>query len=164
MFSGKPPSPFDSAAFSKALLAERRVAPRFGVIKSAKLLVGEGYAQGVYDCLVLDESDTGALVDLGTVVNLHEEMVLQVAGGAQRRARRCWAVGSKAGLEFFGAPLRSSEVARGMQEVARLIESKGLAAGMIALRGLAFFDEPALREAALQAEAACAKLSDLLKG
>ncbi len=50
---------------AQAALAERRHASRVPVIKSAKVIAGEQGAQIVYDCLVLDESPSGVLIDSG---------------------------------------------------------------------------------------------------
>ncbi len=66
---------------TQSILAERRNASRIPVIKSAKLLVGEGFSQGVYNCLVLDESSGGVLVDLGAVFTIPEEMIVHLTGG-----------------------------------------------------------------------------------
>src|ERR1700731_5261168 len=82
-------------------LAERRNALRMPVIKSAKISVGLGGAQGVYNCLVLDESQSGVLVDLGTMVNLPDEVTLHMNSGATYLARRCWSAGTKSGLSFI---------------------------------------------------------------
>lgn len=60
MLSGKfQPPVFKAGETTQSMLAERRNVTRIPVIKSAKLVVGEGYSQGVYNCLVLDESPGG---------------------------------------------------------------------------------------------------------
>ena len=148
---------------TQSILAERRNASRIPVIKSAKLLVGEGFSQGVYNCLVLDESLGGVLVDLGAVFTIPEEMIVHLTGGAMRRARRCWAVGTKVGLEYIGEQLVSDEAVQQMGEIAKLIGTQGLPAGIAAMRARQFFNHGDLREAAEEAEAAYYKLEALLR-
>ncbi len=164
MLSGKFQSPvFKTGEATQSMLAERRNATRIPVIKSAKLVVGDGYSQGVYNCLVLDELTSGVLVDLGAVFSLPDEVILHTMGGATRRAKRCWAVGSKVGLEFIGDQLVSVETTQEMVAVAKLIRAQGLPAGIAALRAQHFFGQKELREAAEEAEAAYYKLEAMLR-
>lgn len=146
-----------------SILADRRHAYRIPVIKSAKLIVGEGYSQGVYNCLILDESASGALIDLGAVFSLSEEFILHLIGGATRRARRCWAVGTKVGVEYVGEQLVSEEATEQMAAIAKLIGAQGLPAGIAALRSHRFFNHGELREAAEDAEAAYYRLEAILR-
>jgi hypothetical protein len=156
------PNSFDLETSARALLAERRGDARVPVVRSAKLVAGEGFHEGVYNCLVLDESAGGALVDLGAVFLLPEEAELHLAGGAVRRVRRCWTAGSKVGLEFIGEPLVSAEAKREMASIAGLIRERGLPAGLAALRARNFFGMAPLRAAAEAAEAAYGQLTALL--
>ncbi len=152
------------AATLQGALAERRQASRVPVIKSAKLVVHEGGGQGVYNCLVLDESPTGVLVDLGAMFELPEEMVLHVGGGTTYRARRRWAVGTKAGLEFIGAQIVTEKAAAKMRALGAMLAARGLPATMAALRAERFFDNEELRHAAEEAEAAQHRLEAILGG
>ena len=154
---------FKTSEVSESIMTERRNLSRIPVIKSAKLMVGDGYSQGVYDCLVLDESLGGALIDLGAVFVLPEEVILHLMGGAMRRARRCWAVGAKVGLAYIGEPLISDEAIQEMAEIANLIRAQGLPTGIAAMRAQKFFNHNDLREAAEEAEAAYYKLETILK-
>lgn len=148
---------------TKSIFAERRNAARIPVIKSAKLVVGEGYSQGIYNCLVLDESSGGVLVDLGGVFSLPDEVVLHMLGGATRRAMRRWAAGSKVGLEFVGEQIVSLETMQEMMGIAKLIRLQGLPAGIAAMRAQRFFDQEELRQAAEEAEEAYYRLEAMLK-
>ncbi len=80
-----------------------------------------------------------------------------------RRARRCWAVGTKVGLEYIGEQLVSDEAVQQMGEIAKLIGAQGLPAGIAAMRARQFFNHGDLREAAEEAEAAYYKLEALLR-
>lgn len=163
-FSGKfSPPAFKTGEATGSMLAERRNATRIPVIKSAKLVVGDGYSQGIYNCLVLDESIGGALVDLGAVFSLPDEVIFHMMGGATHRARRCWAAGSKVGLEFVGDQIVSAETAQEMVEIAKLIRAQGLPAGIAALRAQRFFGQDTLRQVAEEAENAYHKLEAILR-
>jgi hypothetical protein len=142
-------------------LAERRSAARTPVIKSGKLVVGGELNQGVLNCLILDQSATGVLIDLGAVFALPEEMVLHLGNGPCYRARRRWAVGTKAGLEFIGQVV-SAEASAEMAQMARLLTTQGLPAALAVLRSRNFLGQAELREAAEAAEAAYAQLETLL--
>lgn len=145
-------------------LAERRGAARLPVIKSAKIVTGGAVGQGVHNCLVLDESPSGALVDLGAMFSLPEEVTLRMTGGASFRARRCWAVGTKAGLAFLGPQILSAETAQTLAQLGRMMQTQSLAATMAALRAQRFFDNEELRRTAEEAEAACHRLETVLLG
>ncbi len=145
-------------------LAERRNAMRVPVIKSAKIVTGGEVGQSVYNCLVLDESPSGVLVELGALFTLPEEMTLHMTGGASYRARRCWAVGTKMGLGFVGAQLLSADTVERLAQLGRLMQAQGLPATMAALRAQRFFDSDEVRRAAEAAEAACHRLEAVLIG
>lgn len=147
-----------------ATLAERRNTSRVPVIKSAKIITGGEINQGVLNCLVLDQSATGVLVDLGAVFALPEEMTLHMTGGATYKARRCWAVGTKAGLAFQGPQLLSTETAELMAQLGRLLQMQGLPSVMAALRAKRFFENEEVRSAAEAAEAAYLRLEAVLNG
>src|ERR1700757_404841 len=86
------------------VMNDRRRASRIPVIKSAKISIGGDDLYSMYNCLVLDESEHGVLVDLGTAVELPPQVTLEI-NGASYHAKRCWSVGSKAGLEFMGGQI-----------------------------------------------------------
>lgn len=145
-------------------LAERRHTQRLPVIKSAKIITGTGVSQGIYNCLVLDESPTGVLVDLGAIFSLPEEMALQMTGGASYNARRCWAVGTKAGLAFIGPQMLSAETVEKLAQLGRMMQVQGLPATIASLRAQRFLESAEVRRAAEAAEAAYLRLESVLIG
>ncbi len=142
-------------------LAERRNAMRTPVIRSAKIIAG-GVNHSIYNCLVLDESTSGVLVDLGAMFPLPEEMTLQMTGGATYKARRCWAVGTKAGLAFVGAQMLSADTVDKLAQLGRMMQAQGLPAIMAALRAQRFFGSDEVRRTAEQAESAYLQLEAVL--
>jgi hypothetical protein len=147
-----------------AAAIERRVAPRQPVIRSARIRVGQGAGQAVFECLVLDESPTGVLVDFGSVLPLPDEVSVHFVSGGSYLARRRWAMGTKAGFEFCGEQLVSREVAERMRKLAGILESQGVPATVRTLRAARFFDHAALRTAAEEAEVAYLRFAALLAG
>jgi len=152
------------AEAARKALAERRNAARVPVIKSAQITLGAGIGQSVYNCLVLDESTTGVLLDIGTMVDLPDELTLQLNGGATYLARRRWASGAKAGLEFLGGQVVSAETAQRMLKIADVLQAHGVTAAVATLRTARFFDHAELRRVAEEAEAAVFRFETMLKG
>jgi len=149
---------------TEAALAERRYTSRLPTIKSAKIIVGSGAAQTVFNCLILDESPSGVLIDLGTLIILPAEVTLQMNGGGTFLARRCWGVGTRAGLEFMGGQLISADTALRMQKVADILENQGVGAAVGTLRSARYFDHVDLRRAADELELAYSRLEGILTG
>lgn len=146
---------------AQAMLAERRNTPRVPVIKSGKVVVGGDYSQGVLNCLVLDETALGVLIDLGALFVLPEEMVLHISSGSYK-ARRRWAVGTKAGLEFVGTQVVSTEIAAQKTKLLKLLEAQGVRAAMAMLRAQNYFNQPDLRRTAEEVEAAYYRFEAML--
>jgi hypothetical protein len=139
---------------------ERRTARRNPVIKSARLVFHK--AGAVHDCLVLDESTGGVLVDLGGMIKVPHEVTIQFTNGASYLAQKRWASGTKAGLSFSGGQVVSDETALRMRAVAEILHAQGLPAAMSTLRAARFFDHGELRRAAEDAEAAFARFERTL--
>jgi hypothetical protein len=160
----KPPSDSLLEEGSPTPLADRRNASRVPVIKSGKISIGSGGSQGVYNCLVLDESQSGVLVDLGTLVNLPEEVTLHMNAGATYLARRCWSAGTKAGLAFIGGQIVTGETAARMRKIGDVLQAQGVLPAIATLRSARFFDHIELRRAAEEAEAAYFRFEAILNG
>jgi len=142
--------------------AERRQARRNPVIKTAKLIFTA--AGTVHNCLVLDESPGGVLVDLGVMIQVPDDVTIQFGNGATFLARRRWTAGTKSGLNFTGAQIISDEVALRMKRVADILRAQGLEAAIATLRAARFFDNIELRRAAEDVEAANARFEAALDG
>ncbi len=143
-------------------LSNRRNTPRTKVIKSAKLVFGGSHS--VYDCLVLDESASGALVDLGAMIGLPEQLTIQFSNGACYPAERRWAAGTKAGLRFTGGQILTEDMLQRMRKLSDVMQAQGLPAVMQVLRSARFLDNLELRRAAEEAEATYMRLELILGG
>ena len=154
----------NSGTSEAADLAERRGDSRRPVIRSAKIFIGANGGGGVFNCLILDQSSAGVLVDMGTLAELPEEVTLQMSGGASYLARRCWAVGTKAGLEFIGGQIVTEETSQRMARIAEVLQRQGVGAAVATLRAARFLDHDKLRHIAEAAEAAVQRLEAALTG
>jgi hypothetical protein len=139
---------------------ERRASPRRPVIRSAKLVFGE--ANVIYDCLVLDESAGGVMIDLGAMVKVPEEVTIRFNSGGAFPAQRRWAAGTKAGFKFTGGQIVSQETALRMKKAADILEIQGLGPAVQMLRTVRFLDNDELRRAAEDAESAMGRLQAVL--
>jgi hypothetical protein len=142
--------------------AERRASPRRPVIRSAKLVFGE--ANVIYDCLVLDESAGGVMIDLGAMVKVPEEVTIRFNSGGAFPAQRRWAAGTKAGFKFTGGQIISQETALRMKKAADILEIQGLGPAVQMLRAVRFLDNDELRRAAEDAESTMLRLQAVLTG
>jgi hypothetical protein len=141
---------------------DRRRQPREKVLKAAKIVFGGG--DSIFNCLILDESPEGIFVDMGAVLALPTEVIIQYSSGAAFRAVRRWATGSKVGFQFTGPQIIGHETARRMQMVADIMKNHGMAAAMQTLRVAQYFDNLELRRTAEAAEAALRRLDAVLAG
>jgi hypothetical protein len=119
--------------------------------RNAATIVPNG-ADSIFECLVLDETTDGIFVDMGTVVDMPREVIIQCPSGALSRAVRRWASGTKVGFELVGPPIIQDETSLGMQTVSSIIRDRGIVAAIETLRVVRFFDNEALQRMAEAAE------------
>lgn len=139
---------------------DRRAAPREGVLRRARLLVGDA----VHDCIMLDSSEGGARVRLGTLVSLPAKVELHMAGGARRTASPRWSRGMDVGLSFDAetGTLGAAESDLAWAAYEQLRDGR-LDPAMRLLRDATFFGDDSLRRAATEAEAARDRLEAMLR-
>jgi hypothetical protein len=129
---------------AKASVEKRRV-KRQQVLKRGQLIFG--FAGSTIDCLIIDETSYGMLIETPLMTDLPERLRVSVAGGATFDAVRRWSMGNKIGLEFIQPERRDNAVIR-----------KRLAM----LRDVNFFEDEELRVIAEAAEASVAWLISML--
>jgi hypothetical protein len=142
--------------------AERRTQSRVKVLKAAKISGEEG--RTAYDCLVLDESPGGVLVETGVMIPLPSEITIQFSSGAKFRAEPKWTAGTRFGLQFVGPQIISHEIAKRLLIIADILKFQGIPAVMETLRLMRYFDNQELRRIAEDAEATHMRLDSVLKG
>jgi DNA-directed RNA polymerase subunit E'/Rpb7 len=78
---------------------ERRKEVRSRVLGSAKLMFG-GFSKSIFDCVIVDRSQSGVRVQLGSTHILPNELTVEFSNGTRRLARLVWASCAEVGLEF----------------------------------------------------------------
>ena len=84
---------------SDLLPVDRRHAKRSRTLKSGKLLYG-GFNPSVFDCLIVDMSESGARIETSVMIRVPEVLSLRMNDNIERRAYRRWAFGNQIGVEF----------------------------------------------------------------
>lgn len=107
------------------------------------------------DCIVENMSGSGARVRFNTPMPLPEVLALRFNDGTSYPARRRWAHGELAGLEFYGespeAEAERRHLARAVQEA---VAAADLTEALHLLRNVWFFGDEDLRRAAEAVELA----------
>jgi hypothetical protein len=116
------------------------------------------------DCTVLDVSPGGAQVRLGSAAIVPTQVILHFQQGDAFAARRLWTLKDQIGLLFDNAaPLIQGNVPVAAAALDAL-PADGLDGCLGILRAAGFLDNFGLSEAAREAEAAYARLRDVLGG
>lgn len=137
----------------------KRQSERQPVLKSAKV----HFTNSVVDCLVLDLSATGARLSTELPVAFPEQVKIELRSGAVWNAVRRWQRGVETGFEIVGFSNLNLEASG---RAAALYSDFRAASGHVVTERLAqeaFFDCPALRDAAAAFAAAQAKLEEAFR-
>jgi hypothetical protein len=76
----------------------RRSMPRLRTIKTGKLFFG-GFHKTVFDCLVLDVSETGVRIETAVMIDAPETAFLQIQDDMIGPMKKRWASGNQIGFE-----------------------------------------------------------------
>ena len=80
---------------------EQRGVPRIGVLKRAKIVLGEpGRGLSIIDCIVVNTSPTGVRVRTSVFTPVPEWVTLEFPDGTAIRAGRRWARGLEMGFDL----------------------------------------------------------------
>ena len=80
---------------------EQRGVPRIGVLKRAKIILGEsGRGDSIIDCIVVNTSPTGVRVRTSVFTPVPEWVTLEFPDGTAVRAGRRWARGLEMGFDL----------------------------------------------------------------
>jgi hypothetical protein len=77
----------------------RRSKPRARTLKSGKLFFG-GFHKTVFDCLILDLSETGVRIETAVMIDVPETAFLQIQDEMIGPMKKRWASGNQIGFEF----------------------------------------------------------------
>jgi PilZ domain len=137
----------------------KRHKPRQSVLQKGQLV----FHDSIIDCVVLDISAEGARVRTAVVVQLPDQVTLRVRGGAVLPAAQRWARGTEIGLAFAGQLSLTDERKAEARMIGKTLHEDGLTEALRRLRAANFFDDPELRQAAEEAEAAKDRLDAALQ-
>ncbi len=140
---------------------EHRRTKRRQVLKRAQLVFG--FAGSTIDCLIIDETPFGVLLETPLMTNVPDHVKIRFVGGATFDALRRWATGNKMGLEFVGSQLFDEATLRQRRVIDGVLKTQGVNAAVYMLREVRFFESPELQSAAEAAEIAVARLESLLE-
>jgi hypothetical protein len=139
---------------------ERRRRRRSSVLKWAQLVCGPS----LHDCRILDSSEDGVRIQLEVPVVLPERVVLRLEGGISIPALHRWSRGADAGLEFAQeAGTAQGSLAERIWAMHEMLLEGRTDGALRQLRATGFFGDPALEQAAGEAEAARARLAGALR-
>lgn len=89
----------DSSSSDDVPPENRRGKPRPRTIKSGKLFFG-GFNKTVFDCLVLDLSETGVRIETAVMIDAPEIAFLQIQDDMIGPMKKRWTAGNQIGFEF----------------------------------------------------------------
>lgn len=142
------------------LALERRRQKRTSVLKRAQIACGPA----LYDCCILDSSEDGVRIQMPVPVALPERVVLRLEGGISIPALHRWSRSAEAGLEFAKEPRAAQgALAERVWAVHEMLLEGRTDAALRQLRAASFFGDPALEQAAEEAEAARSRLAGALR-
>lgn len=154
------PATGNPTAGSSLTLDSRRREIRTAVIKRAKICFGPS----LIDCVVLDVSPGGARIRMDVMIPLPATVILRFSGGSAFVARLQWARGTEVGFAFErSAPMEDGHASSVAASALKALPAGDLEVSMRLLRGARFFDDPALANAAQEAEAAYARFKVALR-
>jgi hypothetical protein len=78
---------------------DSRSKPRWRTIKTGQLFFG-GFHKTVFDCLVLDMSETGVRIETAVMIDAPETAFLQIQDEMIGPMKKRWASGNQIGFEF----------------------------------------------------------------
>jgi hypothetical protein len=124
--------------------ANKRLIARQQVLKTAKIYV----ADSVYDCLVLDLSETGMRITTDVSVMFPPNVRIELRTGAIWVAQLRWQRGTEAGFEFLRLDGLNDEVAVRAEAMVAALRNSGVQHVLSRLAGEDSFGSPDLRSAA----------------
>lgn len=141
--------------------AEHRRSKRHRVLKRGK--ISFGFGGSTIDCLIIDESGYGVMVETGVPMPVPEQLTIMIDGRAMFPAIRRWAMGNRLGLEFIGPQIHDRVTVERLRVIDNVLEREGLTQALNLLRAAQFYDDKKIRSAAEAAETAVKQLQTLLR-
>jgi hypothetical protein len=93
------PEPFGGSPSSASAPSDHRRSPRRRVLKAALIVFRNGHC--TMGCLILDTSDTGALLKLADILSCPAEFVLKPGIGPSHDCEVVWGKGATLGVRYL---------------------------------------------------------------
>ena len=133
---------------------EHRKSARKRVIRSAKLIFNHDGTTN--DCIVFDQSDDGALIELDDAIPVPPDVTLLLSTGSTYLARRRWQRKNRLGVQFSNRQTAQTETVKSLHIFASILDNYGQS---VAARTLRSTRESRVAE---DAEATEAELTSIL--
>ena len=156
------PHPVKTAAAAEDGRSDNRAVLRSRVLKGGKIIFGM-YDESVIDCLILDESSSGARVQTELLLTLPDVVKLRFQSGATYSAICSWTRGKEIGFKFVGANALSKDGAKQAQVARQILHNQGMRDALTYLDSRRYFDDHAFRRLAENAVAAQARFLSALE-
>ncbi len=140
---------------------EQRRSKRKRVIKRGQ--VSFGFSGSTVDCLIIDESSYGVMVETAVPMAVPEQVTIIIDGRATFPAIRRWSMGNRLGLEFIGPQVHDRATVERLRMIDNVLQKDGLEPALALLRAAQFYDDKKLQSAAEAAEAAVQQLQAMLR-
>jgi hypothetical protein len=138
---------------------ERRRLRRAGVLKRAQVAAGNA----LHECLILDSSEAGVRIETNLPMALPDRVVLRLGDGQAITAKPVWICGRSVGLAFAEEERDlGPDTAARLLAIGEVLNEGQFDVAIRQIRAARFFEDPALRTATEEAEAARLRLSAAL--
>lgn len=143
---------------NEPITLDRRRTRRERLLLRAKLVIGDG----VYDCILLDQTSAGARLETLLPMALPEQFSLRFPDGRQLACQRRWTNGRRLGVEIVQKGAAKDSPQGRAAALQQAFDAMGVDRFFDQLRSDNYLQNTALGEAAWQAEAAIRRLGLLL--
>jgi hypothetical protein len=156
------PHPVKAVAMAEDSRLDNRTNRRSRVLKGGKIIFGV-YDESVIDCLILDESPSGARVQTELLLTLPDVVKLRFQSGATYSAVCSWTRGKEIGFKFIGADALSKDGAKQAQVTRQILHDRGMKDALAHLASVRYFDDHEFRRLAEDAVATQARFVSALE-
>ena len=139
---------------------EHRKSARKRVIRSAKLIFNHDGTTN--NCIVFDQSDDGALIELDDVIPVPPDVILLLSTGSAYLARRRWQTKNRLGVQFSNRQTAQTDTVKSLNIFASILDNYGQSVAARTLRSTRHNDNGDSGRVAEDAEATEAELTSIL--
>jgi hypothetical protein len=139
---------------------EHRKSARKRVIRSAKLIFNHDGTTN--NCIVFDQSDDGALIELDDAIPVPPDVTLLLSTGSTYLARRRWQRKNRLGVQFSNRQTAQTDTSKSLHIFATILDNYGQSVAARTLRSTRHNNDEDSGRVAEDAEATEAELTSIL--